>query len=102
VDVNAFVDIFADPFLGLGSTEGFVVGLVKNLGDFRGFKGPEYYAVWSSKWILDFLKRIDLRSVGSAMIIKLDNLNFMNSWDLWALRNAKALKCSIVATEGLL
>ncbi len=36
------------------------------------------------------------------MIIKLDNLNFMNSWDLWALRNAKALKCSIVATEGII
>jgi hypothetical protein len=35
------------------------------------------------------------------MIIKLDNLNFMNSWDLWAPRNAKALKGPIAASEGI-
>ena len=29
------------------------------------------------------------------MIIKLSNLNFMNSWDLWAPRNDKALKAAL-------
>ncbi len=45
MDANAFVDVFADFFLGLGSIEGFAVGLVEDLGDFRGFEGPEYCAV---------------------------------------------------------
>ena len=35
------------------------------------------------------------------MIIKLYNLNFMNSWDLWAPRNTKALKSSAAAIEGI-
>ena len=34
------------------------------------------------------------------MMIKLDNLNFVNSWDLWAPRNAKALKSPAAAIEG--
>jgi len=45
VDANVFVDVFADLFLGLGSTEGFTMGLVEDLGDFRGSEGPEYYTI---------------------------------------------------------
>jgi len=70
------------------------VGLVEALGALKGLEGPKDSAIWSSKWILGFLKRIDLRSVGSAIIIKLNSINLTSSSNLWVPRNAKALKVS--------
>ena len=43
----------------------------------------------------------DPESQKSAMIIKLNSINLMNSSNLWAPRNAKALKCIIAAGEGI-
>ena len=57
------------------------VGLVGALGALKGFEGPKYSAIWSLKWILSFLKRIDLRSVGSAIISKLNSINLTNSFE---------------------
>ena len=97
--MGAFVEAFVDRLVDrLGSTEGlgsilgfavgavgcavgcvvgFVVGfavdfvgLARGLGALEDFEGPEDCAIWSSKWTLGFLERIDLRSIGSAMIIK--------------------------------
>ena len=54
----------------VGFVVGFVVDFVVDLGSLEDFEGPEDCAIWSSKWTIGFLERIDLRSVGSAMIIK--------------------------------
>ncbi len=78
------------------------VGLVGALGALKGFENFKDSVIWSSKWILGFLKRIDLRSMGPAIIIKLNSINLTNSSNLWVPRNAKALKCIIVADEGII
>ena len=80
-----------------GGFKGFAVGL----GALEDFEGPKDCAIWSSKWTIGFLERLDLRSVGSAMMIKLNSINLMNSSNLWAPRNAKALKGPIPASEGI-
>jgi hypothetical protein len=83
-----------------GFVAGFAVGLV-GLGAVEDFEGLEDCAIKSSKWTIGFLERIDLRSVGSAMIIKLNSIDLMNSSNLWAQRNAKALKGPFAAIHGI-
>jgi hypothetical protein len=52
----------------------FVVDLTGlALGALEGSKGSEDWAYYSPKGTLGFLDRFDLRSIGSAMIIKLNS-----------------------------
>jgi hypothetical protein len=79
--------VFAPDFVvGLVDGSGFLVDFVADLTGLEtteGSEGTKDWAYCSSKGTLGFLDRFDLRSVGSAMIIKLNSLNLMNSSSLW-------------------
>jgi hypothetical protein len=84
VFVGGFADDFADGFVGAlvdACVVGFVVDLVA-LGATEGLEGPEDCPISSSKCTIGFLDLLDRRSAGSAMTIKLNSFNLMNSLSL--------------------
>src|SRR5450432_2699239 len=95
--IGSKLGVFAtDLVVGLVDSGGFLVDFVA-FGALEGSKGTKDWACCSPKGTLGFLDRFDLRSVDSAMIIRLNSLNLMNSSSLWVPRIAKALSGSIVA-----
>ncbi len=71
VEVEGSMDSLIDSLME-GFTEDFValVGVIVALGVLEGLEGLEDCRILSLKWVIGFFERVDLRSIGSVMIIK--------------------------------